>query len=228
MLELETGSLNCLALTSKDKATASPASSIMTERELFLQQQLGSKDEIIAELRSSKAALDAVIASKEAVIESKDALIQSKDAVIQSKTAVIEAKDKLLVKLQEPLLVGDQRPDSFASSGAETAALAERLAVAEACLQQLEAAGGSDGGKTSSLALSDREPKRACCASGHLQPLEKDEVLDEIFSYVGRKERLYVGGACRRWRGRYLSMCYKACASKDEHMHSKQVTAAVL
>jgi hypothetical protein len=42
-------------------------------------------------------------------------------------------------------------------------------------------------------------------------------VLDEVFSYVGRKEWLYVGGVCRRWRGRYLSMCYKAGTSEDEH-----------
>eukprot|EP00953_Heterococcus_sp_UTEX-ZZ885_P005180 3269-Heterococcus_DN1.PRE.5 len=56
-------------------------------------------------------------------------------------------------------------------------------------------------------------------------------MLDEIFSFVGRKEWLYVGGVCRRWRGRYLSMCYRARASKAEHAfqtshRSSFVTAA--
>jgi hypothetical protein len=129
-------------------------------------QQLSLQEQIIAELRSSKAAL-------ESVIESKD--------------AVIEAKDKLLAK-QESL---NQQPDAPASSSADTTA--QRPAAAEAC---------------------DRKQKRARQAT---QPLEKDEILDEIFCYVGWKEWLYVGAVCRRWRGRYLSMCYKARADEEEH-----------
>jgi hypothetical protein len=151
-------------------------------------QQLSLKGELIAELRSSKAALD----------------------------AVIEAKDKLLVKQQEP---SAQRPDTPASSSAETAASAERLAAAEARLLQLEAAGSAKGGESSNLAVSNCEPKRARRAPGLSLPLEKDEVLDEIFSFVGRKEWLYAGGVCRRWRGRYFSMCYKARASKTEPVY---------
>eukprot|EP00953_Heterococcus_sp_UTEX-ZZ885_P018391 10270-Heterococcus_DN1.PRE.1 len=129
-------------------------------------QQLSLQEQIIAELRSSKAAL-------ESVIESKD--------------AVIEAKDKLLAK-QKPL---DQQPDASASSSADTAA--QRLAAAEPC---------------------DRKQKRARQA---LKPLDKDEILGEIFSFVGRKEWLYVGAVCRRWRGRYLSMCYAGCADNEGH-----------
>jgi hypothetical protein len=49
------------------------------------------------------------------------------------------------------------------------------------------------------------------------QLLERDDILDHIFGFVGVKEWLYVGGVCRRWRDRYLSMCYTARASKDEH-----------
>jgi hypothetical protein len=35
-------------------------------------------------------------------------------------------------------------------------------------------------------------------------------VLDTIFGLVGLKEWLFVGAVCRKWRGRYFSMCSKA------------------
>jgi hypothetical protein len=90
------------------------------------------------------------------------------------------------------------------------------VAAAEARLQQLEAAGGSNGSSCSNAEPPDRDQRRPRHAPGST-PLEKDEVLDEIFSFVGRKEWLYVGGVCRRWRGRYLSMCCKSCGGTKEH-----------
>jgi hypothetical protein len=149
--------------------------------------------------------------SAEREIELLQQQLSLKDAVIESKDAVIEAKDKLLA----------QRPDV---GSADTTALAQRLAAAEARLQQLEAA-------SDSAELPDRAQKRARHALDYSLPLEKDEILDEIFYLVGRKEWLYVGGVCRRWRGRYLSMCYKARADKEEHVYqtshrSSFVTAA--
>jgi hypothetical protein len=145
-----------------------------------------------------------------------------KDAIIESKDAVIEAKDKLLA----------QRSDlaSPASSSADTTA--KRLAAAEARLQQLEAAANSSENRGASNEKKPaREPKRARYELGYSQPLEKDEILDEIFYLVGRREWLYAGGVCRQWRGRYLSMCYKARDSNDEHAfqtshRSSLVTAA--
>jgi hypothetical protein len=38
-------------------------------------------------------------------------------------------------------------------------------------------------------------------------PLDKDEVLDNVFGYVGGGDHLYVGGVSRRWRGRYMQFC---------------------
>jgi hypothetical protein len=46
-------------------------------------------------------------------------------------------------------------------------------------------------------------------------PLDKDELLDEIFGYVGRGDHLFVAGVSRRWRGRYLQYC--ADRSTPEH-----------
>jgi hypothetical protein len=147
--------------------------------------------------------------SAEREVELLQQQLSLKDAIIESKDAVIEAKDKLLA----------QRADlaSPAGSSADTTALAQRLDAAEERLQQLEAAGSAHGG-ASSVEL-PCEQKRARHAPTTALPLEEDEVLDEIFGYVGRLEWLYAGGVCRRWRGRYLSMCYKARASKADPVY---------
>jgi hypothetical protein len=45
-------------------------------------------------------------------------------------------------------------------------------------------------------------PKRlAADALESTCPLDKDQLLDEVFSYVGAFEYIYVGGVCRRWKG---------------------------
>jgi septum formation topological specificity factor MinE len=41
--------------------------------------------------------------------------------------------------------------------------------------------------------------------------LDKD-VLDVVFSYVGLGDFLYTGAVCRRWRGRYIKLCYENAA----------------
>jgi hypothetical protein len=201
----------------------SAACSSSVERELeFLRQQLSLKD---------------------ALLESKEARLgEMRDA----KDAVIEATDKLLAKFQEPLA---QRLCDTSGSGdscAGNADLAQRLAAAETRLQQLEAANtrssklcvgsGSSSSSTNSGSSSADAPihvhqqKRARSSPHLAQALEEDEVLDHAFGFVGVKEWLYVGGVCRRWRGRYLSMCYKARASKEEHAfqtsHSSTFTTA--
>jgi hypothetical protein len=37
--------------------------------------------------------------------------------------------------------------------------------------------------------------------------LDKNKVLDQVFSFVGGGEHLFVGGVNRKWRGRYLRHC---------------------
>jgi hypothetical protein len=167
----------------------------------LLRQQLSLKDALLREIRDAKDAKDAVIASKEAVI----AELQASKAATSSKAAQLESPEL----------------------GTGAAPSAERLAATEVRLQRLEAAlstsssstscEGSSSSSSSGVVLLIHQQKRARCLLHPAKPLEKDEVLDEIFSFVGRKEWLYVGRACRRWRGRYLSMCYKARASNNEH-----------
>jgi hypothetical protein len=151
-----------------------------------------------------------------------------KDAVIASQAAVFNS-----IRQQPGLDVVAPRIDALAAQQAQ------QVAATEARLQRLEAAlsvssSSNSGDCSSSSSISDPSlqlQKRARSSSHLAQALDEDEVLDEIFSFVGRKEWLYAGGVCRRWRGRYLSMCYKARASTEEHAfqtsrESSFVTAA--
>jgi hypothetical protein len=45
-------------------------------------------------------------------------------------------------------------------------------------------------------------------------PLNKDEILDRVFLYVGGGEHLYVAAVNRRWRGRYLQHCVQNGTTK--------------
>jgi hypothetical protein len=38
-------------------------------------------------------------------------------------------------------------------------------------------------------------------------PLDKDDILDHVFGWVGGGDYLYVAGVSRRWRGRYMQHC---------------------
>jgi hypothetical protein len=143
----------------------------------------------------------------------KDAVLASKDALMCSKDALLCTKDELLVELRESKAAVIKDRDAL---------IADLQSSKTAVIQR-----GNEG----SVDTHEPDQKRARVMERFEQPLEKDEVLDEIFSYVGRKEWLYAGGVCRRWRGRYLSMCYKARTSNDEHAfqtshRSSFVTAA--
>eukprot|EP00953_Heterococcus_sp_UTEX-ZZ885_P042495 21586-Heterococcus_DN1.PRE.1 len=41
-----------------------------------------------------------------------------------------------------------------------------------------------------------------------LAPLDRDEILDAVFSYVGIRDYIYTGAVSRRWNGRYKKLCH--------------------
>jgi hypothetical protein len=59
--------------------------------------------------------------------------------------------------------------------------------------------------------------KRARLAEDRRSILERDDMLDLIFDYVGFGEYYYAAGVSRRWRGRYIKLCYNAVADKEAH-----------
>jgi hypothetical protein len=50
---------------------------------------------------------------------------------------------------------------------------------------------------------------------GSAAALDRDVILDTVFSYVGIKHYIYVAGVSRRWRARYLKLCYCKAAAND-------------
>jgi hypothetical protein len=48
-------------------------------------------------------------------------------------------------------------------------------------------------------------------------PLDKDVVLDNVFSYVGTGDYLYTGAVSRRWRGRY-KLCYSSKTLQEQKL----------
>jgi hypothetical protein len=53
-------------------------------------------------------------------------------------------------------------------------------------------------------------------------PLERDEILDTVFSYVGIEDYIYTGAVSRRWKGRYTKLCYSVTGESKKH---KLITA---
>jgi hypothetical protein len=199
---------------------ASSAAGINIEREiLHAQQQLNLKDEIIAELRSNKAALEAVIASKDTSLQSKDTLMEVKDAAIAM-------KDALITELEETRRALPILPKSAAAEPA--------CRSAEACNGSSWSSSSSSNSSSSECSGREAETQQHKRARVHVteSALDHDDTLDHIFSFVGYKEWLYVGGLCRCWRDSYLrSMCCKDGASEGEHAfqtshRSSFVTAA--
>jgi hypothetical protein len=58
-----------------------------------------------------------------------------------------------------------------------------------------------------------KSAKRAHLLSvGSAPALDKDVILDTVFSYVGIKDYINVAGVSRKWRVRYLKLCYSKAA----------------
>jgi hypothetical protein len=47
----------------------------------------------------------------------------------------------------------------------------------------------------------------SCRQAVALSPLDRDEIFDTIFGYVGEGDYLYTGAVSRWWKGRYVKLC---------------------
>jgi hypothetical protein len=84
-------------------------------------------------------------------------------------------------------------------------------------LASLGTACGSSGATpgTTRASSPDEQRKRARLAddSSARSLLDKDELLDAVFSYVSVGDYFFAAGVCRRWRGRYIKLCYNEAAA---------------
>eukprot|EP00953_Heterococcus_sp_UTEX-ZZ885_P009067 5383-Heterococcus_DN1.PRE.3 len=68
--------------------------------------------------------------------------------------------------------------------------------------------------------------KRARLADSSHTPLDDDEILDTVFSYVGIGDYIYTGAVSRRWKGRYTKLCHNEAkeGKKDKLTTAHQST----
>jgi hypothetical protein len=125
------------------------------------------------------------------LLESKDAQLAQSSLVIASNAALLACKDELLANRAEEL----QRLKSLASSAdSHRASVSAQLEEQAAERQHV-----SDSSSSSTVITA---------------PLDRDELLNVVFSFVGGGDYLYTGGVCRRWRGRYIQYCAQNSASE--------------
>jgi hypothetical protein len=69
--------------------------------------------------------------------------------------------------------------------------------------------------------------KRARISDDDRPVLDRDQVLDTVFSFVGIGDYCYVAGVCRNWRGRYLTLCKQAAETMRRRLHTLRMNTVV-
>jgi hypothetical protein len=107
-----------------------------------------------------------------------------------------------------------------ANSGADLAAIKQQLAHIAAAIERLS---GTPVLTCNAMQQQQQQqqqqqhrPQRARIADESSSPLDRDELLDRIFCYVGIGDYLYAAGVSRRWKGRYTKLCYNKAADDDD------------
>jgi chromosome segregation ATPase len=138
--------------------------------------------EELSRLRAENSCLKQLLASKDAQLASKDAQLTSKDAqlasIVASTAALLACKDELLVNRAEEVQRLKSLTTSAESRAASVSATPDELAAKR---QRVYASSSNNSTGTA--------------------PLDRDELLDVVFSFVGGGDHLYTGGVSRNWRG---------------------------
>jgi hypothetical protein len=80
----------------------------------------------------------------------------------------------------------------------------------------------------SERASAEPDTKRARLAEDDSSPLADDEILDVVFSYVGIGDYIYTGAVSRRWKGRYIKLCYSKAKDGKKHKLTTAHKSALL
>eukprot|EP00953_Heterococcus_sp_UTEX-ZZ885_P003356 2338-Heterococcus_DN1.PRE.11 len=59
-------------------------------------------------------------------------------------------------------------------------------------------------------------------------PLDKNDILDNVFGCVGGGDHLYVGGVSRTWRGRYMQLCAQTTTSAQDKKLVTRFRSAIM
>jgi hypothetical protein len=57
---------------------------------------------------------------------------------------------------------------------------------------------------------------QACIDESRATPLDKDEILDTVFSFIGTDDYFYTAAVCSNWRRRFLKLCYSEADKRSK------------
>jgi hypothetical protein len=160
-------------------------------------------------------ALRAEVARLQELVAVKDQLLTCKDQLLTSKEAQLAMKEELVASKEAQL----------ASQGELLASRTEGMERLQTELQ-LRDASLDDNSKRQRVHNNSSNSSSCCCAA--LSPLDKNELLDHVFSYAGGGDHLFIAGVSRRWRGRYLRHCIiNSCSKFGEKFVTRHRSAII-
>jgi hypothetical protein len=136
------------------------------------------------------------------------ASLNSENALLKQQLVHAQAEKSL----QQSLLAAQRV--ALAAKDGEVQALRALASLGIAC----GSAGATPGSTSASSRDEQRKRARVVDDSSLRSPLDKDELLDTVFSYVGVDDYLFAAGVCRRWRGRYIKLCYNKAVDKVDKL----------
>eukprot|EP00953_Heterococcus_sp_UTEX-ZZ885_P012061 6937-Heterococcus_DN1.PRE.1 len=90
------------------------------------------------------------------------------------------------------------------------------LQNAEQLEQLMNASQLQQDASVDSLDLKQSAKRVHLLSTSSTSALDNDVILDAVFSYVGIKDYIFVAGVNRRWRVRYLKLCYSEAADDTD------------
>jgi hypothetical protein len=68
-----------------------------------------------------------------------------------------------------------------------------------------------------------KHQQQKCRVADNSSPLDKDAILDVVFSYVGVGDCIFTGAVSKRWKERYA----KLCSNAEEYRMCTALSSAV-
>jgi hypothetical protein len=71
-------------------------------------------------------------------------------------------------------------------------------------------------------AVASNSSKRQRLYDSSVSPLDKYDLLEDVFEFVGGGDHLYTGGVSSRWRNRYMQYCAKNKSKRSKQFATRQ------
>eukprot|EP00953_Heterococcus_sp_UTEX-ZZ885_P019847 11084-Heterococcus_DN1.PRE.3 len=138
------------------------------------------------------------LSRQNAEIASLRQLLASKDAQLAQSSVVIAVKDELLATKDE--------------------LLASRIAELKRCEALLQCRNTTSESHIAAAGSSKRQRPHDSC----MCPLDRNDILSCVFSFVGGGDHLYTGGVSKRWRSIYLKFCAQSKSKRRKQFVTRR------